>query len=401
VDAGDRARPPQAGERWGTVASKESEALQTRTGIGSYHQEGEGFEHPMTEGFQTVLAASDEERRDLFVGASTRLGTAEQNIEKDFWVCWTLDALFNELETGGPRLLFKGGTSLSKGYGLIERFSEDIDITVFREDIGQAATFEELEAMSGKKRNARLETIKAACQEYIQGPMLERLSVLLQQTLKAASLNPNRARVEPDPDDPDRQSLLLWYPTATAEGNAYIRRAIKIESGAKSALDPHAPVVVKPYIADDLPNLDLAVGNVTAVDPSRTFWDKVIILHGLRRWWDRRGELKGGGQRVSRHYYDVYRLLASETGQKATRDLGMAEDCVRHARMFFNRPDLDLASAVPGSFALTPHDGMLTELRRDYEAMSGMVFGPIPTVDEVVAAIAELEQRINAESLAS
>jgi hypothetical protein len=79
----------------------------------------------------------------------------------------------------------------------------------------------------------------------------------------------------------------------------------------------------------------------------------------------------------------------------------MAEDCVRHARMFFNRPDLDLASAVPGSFALTPHDGMLTELRRDYEAMSGMVFGPIPTVDEVVAAIAELEQRINAESLAS
>ena len=79
-----------------------------------------------TEGFQTVLAASERDRRDLFVGASTRLGTAEQNIEKDFWVCWTLDALFNELETSGPRLLFRGGTSLSKGYGLIERFSEDI-----------------------------------------------------------------------------------------------------------------------------------------------------------------------------------------------------------------------------------------------------------------------------------
>jgi hypothetical protein len=349
----------------------------------------------MTEGFQTVLSANDDERRDLFVGAAARLRTDEQNIEKDFWVCWTLDALFNELEAGGPRLLFKGGTSLSKGYGLIERFSEDIDITVFREDIGQPATVEELEALSGKKRNARLEAIKAACQDYIHGPMLERLSVLLQQTLKAANLNTSRARVEPDPDDPDRQSLLLWYPTATAEGNAYIRRAIKIESGAKSALDPHAPVVVKPYIADDLPNIDLAVGNVTTVDPSRTFWDKVIILHGLRRWWDRRGELKGGGQRVSRHYYDVYRLLASEIGQKATGDVGMADDCVRHARMFFNRADLDLASAVPGSFALTPHDGMLADLRRDYEAMSGMVFGTIPTVDEVVAGIGELEQRIN------
>ena len=349
----------------------------------------------MIEGFQTVLAASNEERRDLFVGAADRLRTSEQNIEKDFWVCWTLDALFNELEAGGPRLLFKGGTSLSKGYGLIERFSEDIDITVFREDIGQPATFEELEAMSGKKRNARLEAIKAACQEYIQGPMLERLSVLLQQTLKTANMNPDRARVEPDPDDPDGQSLLLWYPTVTTDGNAYIRRAIKIESGAKSALDPHAPVVVKPYIADDIPSLDLAVANVTTVDPSRTFWDKVIILHGLRRWWDRRGELKGGGQRVSRHYYDVYRLLASEIGQKATKDSERAEDCVRHARMFFNRPDLDLASAVLGSFALIPHDGMLADLRRDYEAMSGMVFGPIPSVDAVIEAIAELEQRIN------
>jgi len=349
----------------------------------------------MTEGFQTVLAASDEERRDLFVGAADRLRTNEQNIEKDFWVCWTLDALFNELEAGGPRLLFKGGTSLSKGYGLIERFSEDIDITVFREDIGQPATVEELEALSGKKRNARLEAIKAACQTFIQGPMLERLSALLRQTLESANLHANRARVETDPADPDSQSLLLWYPTATVEGNAYIRRAIKIESGAKSALDPHAPVVVKPYIADDLPNFDLAVGKVTTVDPSRTFWDKVVILHGLRRWWDRRGELKGGGQRVSRHYYDVYRLLASGTGQKATEDVDMAEDCVCHARMFFNRTDFDLASAVPGSFALTPDDGMLADLRRDYEAMSGMVFGPIPTVDEIVAAISKLERRLN------
>jgi hypothetical protein len=105
--------------------------------------------------------------------------------------------------------------------------------------------------------------------------------------------------------------------------------------------------------------------------------------------------LKGGGQRVSRHYYDVYRLLASEIGQKATGDAAMAEDCVRHARMFFSRPDLDLASAVPGSFALTPHDGMLVDLRRDYEAMSGMVFGPIPTVDQVVRLLTTLERRLN------
>ena len=73
----------------------------------------------------------------------------------------------------------------------------------------------------------------------------------------------------------------------------------------------------------------------------------------------------------------------------------MAGECVRHARMYFNRPDFDLASAVPGSFTLTPHEGMLADLRRDYAAMSGMIFGPIPDVDEVVAAVSELERRLN------
>jgi hypothetical protein len=113
----------------------------------------------MISGFATVLAASANDRRDLFIGAGNRLGTVQQNIEKDFWVCWTLHALFNGLAAGGPRLLFKGGTSLSKGYALISRFSEDIDITVFREDIGQAATVEELEGSSSKKRAVRLDAV--------------------------------------------------------------------------------------------------------------------------------------------------------------------------------------------------------------------------------------------------
>ena len=103
----------------------------------------------MNPDFQAVIAANDAERRDLFLGTAARLGTAVQNIEKDFWVCWTLDALFNGL-AAGPRLLFKGGTSLSKAFGLISRFSEDIDITVFRDDLGQKADVAELDALSGK-----------------------------------------------------------------------------------------------------------------------------------------------------------------------------------------------------------------------------------------------------------
>jgi predicted nucleotidyltransferase component of viral defense system len=103
----------------------------------------------MNPAFHAIIAASEPDRRDIFQTTANRLGTAIQNVEKDFWVCWTLDALFNGLPKDGPRLLFKGGTSLSKAFGLIPRFSEDIDITVFRQDIGEPASIEELESLSG------------------------------------------------------------------------------------------------------------------------------------------------------------------------------------------------------------------------------------------------------------
>jgi len=121
----------------------------------------------MNDNFLEIISATSGERRDLFLTAAARPGTTEQNIEKDFWVWWVLDALFHGLPPGGPRHLFKGGTSLSKSFGLISRFSEDIDITVFREDLGQAATVAQLEALSRKKRNSRLDEIKLACQHYI------------------------------------------------------------------------------------------------------------------------------------------------------------------------------------------------------------------------------------------
>jgi hypothetical protein len=349
----------------------------------------------MIPGFATVLGASANDRRDLFIGTGNRLGTVQQNIEKDFWVCWTLDALFNGLQAGDPRLLFKGGTSLSKGYGLIARFSEDIDITVFREDIGQAATVEELEALSGKKRVARLDAIREACQNYINGPLLEQLTALLRGLLETAKVAPDLGRVEADPSDPDRQSLLLWYPTVTADGANYVRRAVKIEAGAKSALDPHLTRTVIPYVTADLADTALGVPNITTVDPGRTFWDKVVILHGLRRWWDRRGEVRGEGQRVSRHYYDVHRLLASDAGEGFVKNRGLGADSVQHARMFFNRPDFDLAAAAPGSYALVPHDEMLTNLAQDYNAMSEMIFGDVPAFEAIIESVVNLEKRLN------
>lgn len=343
----------------------------------------------MNGAYREIIAARDADRRDLFVGTANRLGTAVQNVEKDFWVCWVLDALFNGLSAHGPRLLFKGGTSLSKGFGLISRFSEDIDITVFRDDLGQPAEPAELEALSGKKRRQRLDAIREACQLFIQGDFEAGLRT------RAVDFIQKGFTLESDPDDADGQSLLLWYPTAIAQADGYVRSAVKIESGAKSALDPHTAVTVRPYIADDLPHMELGVSNVTTVQPERTLWDKIVILHGLRQWYDRRGELRHGGQRVSRHYYDVYQLLRSPHAAEWLANEPLAEDCARHARLFFGSSDLGLDAAAHGTFTLMPSAAMLDALRRDYSAMAGMIFHDVPDLRDVLASVEQLENDIS------
>lgn len=348
----------------------------------------------MNPAFDQVLSADIQTRAGLFGATAERMGTTPQNVEKDFWVCWTMDALFNGLPVGGPRLLFKGGTSLSKGFGLINRFSEDIDVTVFRDDLDVPASVEDLLAMSRTKRLATLATIHGSCRAYVQGPLARQLAEIIVATSKRTGLALDGFGVRPDDDDD--QTLLLWYPTATGTGG-YIRPALKIESGAKSALDPNSPRLLRAYVDADAPDLDLSVPNVTTVDPARTFWDKIVILHGLRRWFERRGELRGGGQRISRHYYDLHRLMASAVGEGATADLQLGADCVAHARMFFDRPDYDLASAQRPTFALAPHNGMIAALHRDYAAMSAMIFGPAPAFDDVIASIGALETLINAD----
>lgn len=346
----------------------------------------------MNPAFDEILRADAQTRSGLFAATAQRLGTTPQNVEKDFWVCWTLDALFNGLGDG-PRLLFKGGTSLSKAFGLIQRFSEDIDVTVFRDDLGIPASVDELAGLSGKKRSAALDAIKEACETYINGPLAERLAAICAEACARAGLGQEAIRVKAD--EHDRQTLLIGYPSVTPT-DVYIGKSVKIESGAKSALDPNSVRTIRPYVDADVPGFDLAVPGITVVNAERTFWDKVLILHGLRRWYDIRGLLRGNGQRISRHYYDLFCMLQSDSGKAATEDSVLGSDCVAHARMFFNRPDFDLASAQPPTFALCPAGAMVDDLRQDYRAMSAMIFGEPPAFDAVIAAIAALEATLNA-----
>lgn len=349
----------------------------------------------MNEAFGRVLAAPPEDRRGLFTEAARRLGTNERYIEKDFWVCWALDALFNDRPAGEPRLLFKGGTSLSKAFGLISRFSEDIDITVFRDDLGDDASIEAMEAMSGKGRTRQLDAIREHCSAYITGPLHVWLSDQFGRALTDAGIKDGNAKVVIDPKDPDGQTLLLWYPSLFGDRDNYVSPAVRIESGAKSALDPHVTVSVIPYVAEELSDPAFIIANITTVSPQRTLWDKIIILHGLKQWYDRRGVVRQEGQRITRHYYDVYRLLEDANGQRALDDRELGHDCARHARMFFNRPDLNLDAAVDGTFTPAPSDAMLDALERDYTAMRGMIFGTVPQFHDIVARTRLLEEQLS------
>ncbi len=342
-----------------------------------------------TQGFQKIIVASVADHADLFLTTANRLSAPLINIEKDFWVCWTLNALYHRLPAGGPRLLFKGGTSLSKAYGLIDRFSEDIDVTVFRDDLGHVETPEALAALSGKKRKAAIEAIQSDCQEYIMGPLLAELSEPIAEDAGG------EGRIEVDPDDGTGQTLLVWYPRVDGSDTRYVQAAVKIESGAKSALDPNSPKMIRPYISDDLDGIDLDVPDVWTIDAERTFWDKVVILHGLQNWFDSRGELKQDGQRISRHYYDLHCMLDTETGKAAVADLELGADCVAHAKKFFNRPDFNLGTAEPGTFSLLPSDDMAGWLMGDYKNTEAMIFGETPSFDAILASIGSLEEQLN------
>ena len=123
------------------------------------------------ESFKKFLALTDQDKRDVFEAAASRLDTLPSYVEKDFWVCLVLEALYNWLPDEHPKLLFKGGTSLSKAFGLIRRFSEDIDLVVYRDDLGFSDSHDPtvVEDLSNTQRDKLFEELRTVCSRYILG----------------------------------------------------------------------------------------------------------------------------------------------------------------------------------------------------------------------------------------
>ena len=344
----------------------------------------------MNQAFGDFLNLSTQDRKDVFEATAEELNTLSTYIEKDFWLCLVLDILYNGLSEGHPRLLFKGGTSLSKVYQLINRFSEDVDLVVFRDDLGFGGDNDpEKPDISGKQRKRLSQELKETASAYICGKLKNDLSK------RTAVISPD-SQIILDKDDPDNSTLLFQYPSLFSSNNAaYVQPRVKLEGGARSALIPHQNHTIKPYIAEVLFEWNFSVNNLTTIDPQRTFWDKVLILHGWFCGYRDCQRLPSDRQRLSRHYYDVAMIYQDEVGKTAVSNAELRENVGTYTKQFFNRGWMKLDEAVPGSLRLVPQGDFKKALEADYRAMQGMMLGNAPAFSEIIEILSALEVEVN------
>ena len=345
----------------------------------------------MNKSFKSFLHLSKQDRMDVFEEAAEHLDTEAEYMEKDFWVCLVLNLLFNNLPDGHPKLLFKGGTSLSKAFGLIQRFSEDIDIVVYREDLGFEGERDPTlaENLSNKKRKALFEELRTACSDYILTDLKRDLTTLVDEIADGC-------QVHPDSSDPDRQTLLVEYPSLyPGSNNAYVVPQVKIEAGARSALEPRLIRAVAPYIADELPDWSLDAENITVITPERTYLDKLLILHCVHCGYRDAGRLPTEKQRISRHYYDAAMITATETGRSALSNISLLDEVRAHNTIAFRQAWKRLEEAVPGSLRLLPQAESHAVIERDYADMKRMIFGDIPDFGWIMEQLESAEAAIN------
>lgn len=323
----------------------------------------------------------------MFLDAADRIKIPTTFVEKDFWVCWALNALYRKRPDAAPRLLFKGGISLSKAYGLINRFSEDVDITVFRHDLNKAVSTTELKSMSKSRRRTEIEAIECACQSYIRDHLLGFMRAQLNEDSNGAG------SVEIDQSDIALPTLVVKYPGLFEPDNDYISSAVKIAFGAKSALEPNRLAPVNPYIADELGDFNFKITDITTIDAARTFWDKVLIVHDLRYRFERIETLK-----LEKNAWRgiITTCIACSTRKQAKR-LFTTVIC---AAIEFSTHQFSFAVVQSGqpnpAVSRSCRVATVDWLNRDYDETRRLIIGTPPEMEEILASIEEIERSVNA-----
>jgi len=329
-----------------------------------------------------------DERYLYFVQTAERLRLSPQIVEKDFWVCWTLQALFALPELGAS-LIFKGGTSLSKVYRIIERFSEDIDVSIDRASLGFGGEQDPAAAASAKEQGRRIDRLKAACQRAV----VKEVQPALAKVIGEAGGEAGDWSLRLDEDDPDRQTLLFAYPAQGATAaQAYLRPVVRIEMGARSDHWPSTQAPITPYVTQAFPAAFQAPAvAVKVLAVTRTFWEKATLLHAEYH----RPLTKAMPLRLSRHYYDLARLIIAGVGEQAITDLELLQRVVDHKTVFFPSGWARYAEARRGSLRLVPVPERTPGLAADYDSMREMFFGEHLAFAEVLHILEDWEGRFN------
>ena len=324
---------------------------------------------------EKVALLSPKDRSDLFAETATAMRTTPAIVEKDFWVVWVLGRVFAHAELA--RILkFKGGTSLSKVFGLIGRFSEDIDLILDWREVVQ----DDPEAKRSKSQQMKFnEAANAKAQAYIDAVLLPQVQNCVGDMCGCTidAINPH--------------AINIRYPAAF--GDAYLRPEILLEIGPLASWLPSSVFAIQPYAAQHFAHVfERPSCNVPTILAERTFWEKATILHQEAH----RAEDKPMPLRYSRHYYDLARLALAEVKTNALADLEMLAAVVAFKERFYPSPWAQYALAKPPTFKLIPPAARVSELAKDYQAMQNMIFDKPLSFDEVMQTLTALEQEINA-----
>ena len=331
---------------------------------------------------------SPEERALYWRNYSNHTGVPEFIVEKDFWVCWLLGHVFATPQLG-MECFFKGGTSLSKVFGAIDRFSEDIDLGLTPASLGWNE--EDLDdAPSTSQRQKRSKQLQVDCAAAVKERFMPGLEAVVTSTLGSCPNADNWLRFELDPTS-HSPVILFPYPRAVKPGS-YIAPIVKMEFGSLTDQRPTGMYLITPLIATLAPDaFDDFDAEVVALEFERTFWEKATILHAEYH----RPATQPLRDRYARHYADFAALWRHRGGRVAATRLDLLERVRIHKRRFFASSWASYETAAPGTLRLVPPAARLAELRRDYVAMKPMFLSSPVDFDSVLATLHEAVDAIN------
>lgn len=332
---------------------------------------------------EPFLRLPREERSQILQTLAPRMGLSSVVLQKDVWVCWVLEKLFQMPRR--LRMAFKGGTSLSKVYGVIHRFSEDIDITLdFRSLHPECDPFHQ--ALSRTKLKKLGEKLKASVQRHAHEIIHPYLVNLIQE------LEPEGgARVAISEDG---ESIRIYYASATGDASAYVTDSVLVELGGRNVTEPCEEHQVTTFLAGSLDGLALPCARVIVLSPLRTFWEKATLIHVECH---RQGP-KSKADRLSRHWYDLALLAQHQIGEQALLRRDLLEQVVAHKKIFFDCSFAHYDDCLEGHLQLIPEDSLLTGLEKDYEQMkrAGMFYAKPPSFVTLIEQLRRTQSTVNA-----